>query len=158
MNDIIRNANIFSNKTNLNLNLDKQLEYAFAIDKYIQNEIKTEKNDNLLTPNEAMYYIENNIIKFFGYFGSETSYIKINTFIDKTPTNNTLREISFKILSSGLATQKVYLIIQNEDLKINVDEDENAWDKFYLDLKIKISNEFNNLEDDIYYFSPKYDK
>ena len=158
LNDIIKNANIFSNKMNLNLNLEKKFEYATALDKYIQNEIKTEKN-NLITPNEAMYYIENNIIRFFGYFGSETSYRNINTFIEKTSTNNVLREISFKILASGLATQKVYkLIIQDEDLKIKLDEEDGAWENYIQDLKTKISNGFNILEDDIYFFCPKYDK
>ena len=159
LNDIIKNANIFSNKINLNINLDKKFEYAYALDKYIQNEIKSDKNNNLITPNEAMYYLENNIIRFFGYFGSETSYRNINTFIEKTPTNDTLREISFKILASGLATQKVYkLIIQNEELKGKIDEEDDAYDKYFQDLKIKISNEFNILEDDIYFFSPNYNK
>ena len=153
--DIIKNANLFLTDKNNNSNIIQKFEYTKAIDKIIQDEIKINKNNNLITPNEAVYYIQNNIIRFYGYFGSELIYRKINTFIEKTPSNEILREITFKILTSGLAFHKVYkLTIDNKELKSYVDEDETIFNKYFDELKNEICNQFSISKDAIYYFSP----
>ena len=159
LNDIIKNANLFlSDKNNTRANLIEKFEYTIAIDRIIQKEIIENKNNNLITPDEAVYYIENTIIRFYGYFGSELVYRNINTLIEKKPSNEILREITFKILTSGLAFQKVFkLIIENKVLKSYIDKDETIFDLYFSELKKTISHEFNILEDDIYYFSPNID-
>ena len=158
LSDIIKNANLFLNDKNNNSNLIQKFEYTKAIDKIIQDEIKENKNNNLITPDEAVYYIQNNIIRFYGYFGSELIYRKINTFIEKTPSNEILREITFKILTSGLAFHKVYKItIENKVLQSYIDEDENLFNKYFDELKNEISKQFSISKDTIYYFSPNID-
>ena len=118
---IIKKAYLFSGGNKGNENLVEQLECALDIDQYIQNEIAINKNDNLMTPEEAVYYIENVIIRFLGYFGSELSLKKIKTYIEKKPTNYILRDMTFKLICGGLATQKIYkLIIENEEKKIQI--------------------------------------
>ena len=156
LNDIIKNANLFLlEKNNSNINLLKKLEYINSINKIIENEIKENKNSNLITPDEAIYYIDNNIIRFLGYFGSELIYRNITTFIEKSSTNKILRDISFKILTSGLATQKVYkLIIKNEVIRNKIKEDEKLFYEYFEEIKSKISDEFQINEDDIYFFTP----
>ena len=154
--DIIKNANLFlSDKYKYSTsNLIKKFEYTKEINRIIQNEILENKYENLITPDEAVYYIENNIIRFYGYFGSELIYRNINTFIEKTPTNEILREITFKILTSGLAFQKVFhIIIENKDLKSHIAEDERLFYKYFDELKKAISKRFQISEDDIFYFS-----
>jgi hypothetical protein len=133
----------------------KKLEYINSINKIIENEIKENKDNNLITPDEAIYYIDNNIIRFLGYFGSELIYRNITTFIEKTSTNKILRDICFKILTSGLATQKVYkLIIKNEVIRNKINEDEKLFNEYFEEIKSKISDEFQINEDDIYFFTP----
>ena len=156
LNDIIKNANLFLlEKNNSNINLLKKLEYINSINKIIENEIKENKNSNLITPDEAIYYIDNNIIRFLGYFGSELVYRNITTFIEKTSTNKILRDICFKILTSGLATQKVYkLIIKNEVIRNKINGDEKLFNEYFEEIKSKITDEFQINEDDIYFFTP----
>ena len=157
LSDIIKNANLFlSDKNNESIsNLIQKFEYTNAIDKIIQNEIIENKDNNLITPDEAVYYIENNIIRFYGYFGSELMYRNINTLIEKTPTNEILRQITFKILTSGLAFNKVFkLNIENKELKSYIDEDENIFNIYFEELKKEISKQFNVLEKDIFYLLP----
>ena len=97
-----------------------------------------------MTPEEAVYYIENVIIRFLGYFGSELSLKKIKTYIEKKATNYILRDMTFKLICSGLATQKIYkLIIENEEKKIQFSENSEEYLDFLEDIKIEISNKFN---------------
>ena len=150
---IIKKAYLFSNKNNGNENLVEQLECALDIDQYIQNEIAINKNDNLMKPEEAVYYIENVIIRFLGYFGSELSLKKIKTYIEKKATNYILRDMTFKLICSGLATQKIYkLIIENEEKKIQFSENSEEYLDFLEDIKIEISNKFNVSKNYIYFF------
>ena len=158
LSDIIKNDNLFLSDKNNNPNLIQKFEYAKAIDRIIQDEIKENKDNNLITPDEAVYYIQNNIIRFYGYFGSELIYRKINTFIEKIPSNEKLREITFKILTSGLAFHKVYkIIIENKELKSFIDEDESIFNKYFEELKKEISKQFEISKDNIFYFSPNID-
>ena len=154
--DIIKNADLFlSDKYKYSTsNLIKKFEYAKEIDRIIQREISENKDDNLITTDEAVYYVENNIIRFYGYFGSELIYRNINTFIEKTPNNEILREITFKILTSGLAFQKVFHItIENKELKSSIVDDERIFYKYFEELKKAISKRFQISEEDIFYFS-----
>ena len=151
--NIIKKAHLFSDKNKGKNNLVEILECALDIDQYIQNEIKINKNDNLISPKEAVYYIENVIIRFLGYFGSELSLKNIKTYIEKEPTNYILRDMTFNLIHSGLATQKIYkLIIQNEERKIQFAENSQEYLDFLEDLKIKISNKYNVSENYIYFF------
>ena len=157
LSDIIKNADLFLSESNKDStsNLIQKFEYTKAIDKIIKDEIEQKKDGNLITPDEAVYYIENNIIRFYGYFGSELIYKNIKTFIEKTPTNEILRKISFKILTSKLAFQKVLnIVIENKELKSFIDNDESVFDKYFEELKILISKQFQISEKDIFYFSP----
>jgi len=127
------------------------------INEFFEEEIKL-NNNNLLTPKEAVYYIDNILIRFLGYFGSELCVRGIETYIEKIPTNVILREITFRILSSGLLTQKNYkLIIENEDIKSKFKENPKNWLNFLENLKSKISKEFNIETKDILYFGNKID-
>lgn len=61
-----------------------------------------------MTPEEAISS-DNYINRFLGYFGAELLSYKIkNVYIEKTPSNEILRDIIFKIIIKELANQKVY--------------------------------------------------
>ena len=65
-----KNANLFSGKNNNNINnLKEKFEYISDLNNFLQEEIKNNKDDNLLTPEEAVHYVDNIIIRFLGYFG-----------------------------------------------------------------------------------------
>lgn len=130
-----------------------QLEYILDIRNYLQKEVKLNKDENLIELDEAVDYEDNLIINVLGYFGSELSLNKINVLIEKEPTNIFLREITFKIIVSGLATQKIYKIyVENEDYIISFNEDVQKWFIFLEDVKRRISNIFSVPSDSIYFF------
>jgi hypothetical protein len=116
--NIIKKKYLIFNKKNENY-IDK-LEYINQLDTYIQNEIEVNENindDNLISWKKAINDKKNYITRFLGYLGSELSlkYL-IQTYIEINPTNDILRDISFKILSTEFATQKLYKIsIKNKD-------------------------------------------
>ena len=116
LNNIYQNSYLFFDKKNeSNEDFIEKLEYIIRVEKYIIKEIKYNKNNNLILPNEAIHYKDNVVIKFLGYFGSELSLQNINVFIEINPTNEILRDITFTIITNGLATQKIYKIILNDD-------------------------------------------
>ena len=100
-------------------NFIEKLEYIIEVGRNIKKEIIIKNNNNnLILPGNAIYENDNIIIKFLGYFGSELSLNNVKTYIETIPTNDFLREITFKIITSGLATQKIYkLIIEDENYK-----------------------------------------
>ena len=150
--NIIKKAYLFSEK-NQNGNLVEKLECALDLDKYIQNEIKMNKDNNLLLPEEAVYYLDNVIIRFLGYFGSELKLRNIKTYIEKNPTKRILREITFKLISSGLAFQKIYkIMVESEEDRKKYEKKNEEYLDFLKSLKIKISNKYSISEDDIYIF------
>ena len=89
---------------------------------------------NFISCEKARFYDTKNknfIIKILGYFGSELSLYNINTYIEKTPKNEIIRRITFKIITSGLATQRVYKLImvsyrKKKEFRKNIEE----WFKF----------------------------
>ena len=148
--NLLKQLSSFSNSTDIyNDNFVEQLELILELNKYLQNEITINKNDNLMLPEKAVYFTDNAAIRFLGYFGSELTLRNIKTYIEKKPTNYPLRDITFKLICCGLATQTVYkLIIDNEEYK-NSNE---AYIKYLEDIKTKISDKFNVSENDIFYF------
>ena len=158
-NYLARRGNLFSGKNNNNSNLDEKLEYISDLDNYLQEEIIINKDNNLLTPEEAVHYVDDIIIRFLGYFGSELCLRGIKTYIEKTPTHEHIRNIIFRIISSGIVTQKNYkLIIDNEDIKSLFEEKNEYWLNYLENIKAKISKRFEVNEKDIYYFGHKLNK
>ena len=154
---LIKKSNILSNKNNGSDNLVEKLDYVLELNKYLKNEIQINKNNNLILPEEAVYYIENVIIRFLGYFGSELKLRNINTYIEKNPTNPVLRDITFKVISSGLATQKIYkLIIQNDEIKEELSNNIDKYVEFLEDLKFKIASKCNTTENNIFFFGDNF--
>ena len=83
-------------------------------------------------PGKAIYYDDNIIIKFLGFFGSELSLNNIKTYIEINPTKDILRDITFKIIISGLATQKIYkLTIENKNDLEKFKENINEWNNIF---------------------------
>ena len=157
--NIIKKAALFSDKNNLNENLIEKLECALDVDKYIQNEIKNNKDNNLLLPSQAVYYVEHILIRFLGYFGSELTLKNYKTYIEKNPTKPILRDITFKIVSSGLAAQNIYkLVVTNEENQKKYEKNNEEYLDFLRSLKTKISKRYKISEDDIYYFGFNLEK
>ena len=157
--NIIKKAALFSDKNNLNENLIEKLECALDVDKYIQNEIKNNKDNNLLLPSQAVYYVEHILIRFLGYFGSELTLKNYKTYIEKNPTKPILRDITFKIVSSGLAAQNIYkLVVTNEENQKKYEKNNGEYLDFLRSLKTKISKRYKISEDDIYYFGFNLEK
>ena len=146
---LLKKLNSFSDDIEDSDILIEELEAILELNKYLQNEISINKNDNLMLPEKAVYYTENVIIRFLGYFGSELALRGMKTYIEKIPTNYPLRETTFKIVSSNLGSHKVYrLVIDNEEYK----KSNEAYINFLEDIKTKISNKFYVSENDIYFF------
>ena len=154
---LIKRSNVLSDKNSGNDNLVEKLDFVLELNKYIKNEIQINKDNNLILPEEAVYYIENVIIRFLGYFGSELKLKNINTYIEKNPTNPTLRDITFKVISCGLATQKIYkLIIENDEIKEELSNNIDKYVEFLENIKFKIANKFNISENNIYFFGDNF--
>ena len=155
LNNIYQNSYLFFDKKNeSNEDFIEKLEYIIRVEKYIIKEIKYNKNNNLILPNEAINYKDNVVIKFLGYFGSELSLQNINVFIEINPTNEMLRDITFKIITSGLATQKIYKIILNDDkYKNEFNENIQKWFIFLKDIKRRIIYIYHISEKNIYFFN-----
>ena len=154
---LIKRSNVLSDKNSGNDNLVEKLDFILELNKYIKNEIQINKDNNLILPEEAVYYIENVIIRFLGYFGSELKLKNINTYIEKNPTNPTLRDITFKVISCGLATQKIYkLIIENDEIKEELSNNIDKYVEFLENIKFKIANKFNISENNIYFFGDNF--
>ena len=153
---IYKKAYLFLDKDNKDF--ISKLEYIIRVGKYIQKEIKYNRN-NLILPGEAVYYNDNNIIRFLGYFGSDLSIKNIKIFIEKNPTNELLRDITFKIIGSGLATQKIYsLTLTNLDYIKEFENDFEKWDLYLDNIKRRISRIYSVPESDIYFFNFKFPK
>ena len=139
-----------------NENLIEKIEYIIKVGKIIEKEIKKNKDNNLILPGKAIYYDDNIIIKFLGFFGSELSLNNIKTYIEINPTKEILRDITFKIITSGLATQKIYkLTIENKNDIEKFKENINEWNIFLKNIKLKISNTYNISPNEMYFFDQK---
>ena len=153
--NIYKQSNLILDRNNLRRdNLYEQFEYIIEVDNYIKNEIKLNKDENLISPEEATENNEDIIINFLGYFGSELASKKINVLIEKNPTKEKLRDITFKIITAGFATQKIYkLSLNNDKLIIDFNENVQKWFSYLNDVKRRISTIFYIPEDNIYFFN-----
>ena len=154
--NIIKKKYLIFNKKNENY-IDK-LEYIKQLDTYIKNEIEVNENinnNNLILWKRAINDKKNYITRFLGYLGSELSlkYL-IQTYIEINPTNDILRDISFKILSTEFATQKLYKIsIRNKDLIKNFQNSTEKWFEYLEYLKKRIASMYNIAEIDICFYN-----
>ena len=154
--NIIKKKYLIFNKKYENY-IDK-LEYIDQLDTYIQNEIKVNENindNNLILWKRAINDKNNYIRRFLGYLGSELSlkYL-IQTYIEINPKNDILRDISFKILSTEFATQKLYKIsIKNKDSIKNFKNSTEKWFEYLEYLKKRIASMYNIAEIDICFFN-----
>ena len=139
--------------------LIEKLEFIDELEKFIMDEISYNynyKTHNLLSPSEAVFYNNNDyIMKLLGFLGSELSLNKINNvYIEKKPTNELIRDVSFKIITSGQATQTIYKIsLESQKKKNDFKKDYEQWFKFNDLLRDKINESFNVPKDDIYFFN-----
>jgi hypothetical protein len=152
--ELIKKSSIFLDKNDTNNeNFIEKLNFVLELDKYLQNEILINKDDNLMLPEQAVYYIDDVIIRFLGYFGSELTLKNMKTYIEKNPTNYALRDITFRVICSGLATQKIYrIIIDNKSIKNKFIENTQEYLNFLENIKSIIANKYNISESDIYFF------
>ena len=140
-----------------NNDLAEKLDYILEINNYIHKEILINKDDNLILPEEAALYQDDVILRFLGYIGSELSLNNnIETYIEKEPTNDILREVTFKILATDIPNQIIYkFILEDEKLKIIFEEDNDQWYSFLDKIKDRISKSYNISINDMYYFGNK---
>jgi hypothetical protein len=93
-----------------------------------------------------------------GYFGSDLSLNNIKTYIEVNPTSELLRKITFKIITSGLATQKIYkLTIDNQKFLKKYENNIEKINNFLIDIKMKIGSTFNISPANMYFFEQKFD-
>ena len=141
---------------NIYKNLEEKFEYVSQLEKYFLLEInidKKNKNYNLIECDEAVYCYNNFIVKILGYIGSEIALKNIDVYIEKKPTNESIREITFKIITSGLATQMVYKLSFSGNKKIIFKKNIEEWFNYNDSLKKRISESFNISEGNIYFFN-----
>ena len=137
-----------------NDNIEEKCEFIIQIGEIIEKEVKNNKN-NFILPGKAIYS-NNIIINFLGYFGSELSLNNIKTYIEEEPTNGLLREITFNIILSGFASQKIYLLtLENTNYELKFRQNIAEWKIFLRNLKLKISKSYNINPNDLYFFDQK---
>ena len=144
--------------------LIERLEFSIDIKKILIEEINynfnRKKNNNLITPDETIRkYNDNYITNILAYFGGELCLYNINTYIEKKPSNKLLRQITFKIITNGLATQRVYkLIFESQKKKNEFKKNMEEWFKFNELIKDRIHGSFNVSKNDIYFFNYDIEK
>ena len=137
--------------------IQKRIEYFALIDEFINEEINLDNNKNernLITPEEAISS-DNYINRFLGYFGAELLSYKVKkVYIEKTPSNEFVRDVIFKIIIKELANQKVYkLTVISPSMKKNIFRNINHWYNLNELIKLKLFKEFNIQEKDIFFYN-----
>ena len=139
-----------------NLNdLYQKFNFTLEVNRYLNDEINyyLKKGDKLIEPKTAITDL-NYIVRFLGYLGSELSLYRIRTFIEKEPSNEIIRDITFKIILGGLATQRVYkIIVQSEKEKNKFRENTKSWDEFLQSIRKKIAKIYRVEKDDVLIFN-----
>lgn len=142
--------------------LVEKLEFIVDIEKYISKEIDLnfeKKQPNLLSPADAVTYNKSYIVKILGYFASELCLNNIDIYVEKKASNVLIRDIAFKIITSGLATQRIYKLTIQSHKKIasfrnNIDQ----WIYLNCLIKDRIVKSFNISKNDIYFFNYNLEK
>jgi hypothetical protein len=154
LNKIEEKATLFLDG-NIN-DLYQKFNYTLEVNKYICEEInylKKNNYDQLIEPKEAICDL-NYIVKFLGFLGSELSLYRIRTFIEKKPSNEIIRDITFKIILGGLATQRVYkIVVQSENDKNKYRENISSWDEFLQSIIKKIAKAFRVEKNEVIIFN-----
>ena len=137
--------------------IQKRMEYFALIDEFINEEINLDNNKNernLMTPEEATSS-DNYINRFLGYFGAELLSYKVKkVYIEKTPSNEFVRDVIFKIIIKELANQIVYkLTVISPSMKKNIFRNIKNWYNFNEIIKLKLFKEFNIQEKDIFFYN-----
>ena len=151
---IEKQANSFLKENTMSIY--QKFKYTIEVSKYIGDEMKYYKYRgprNLISPSEAVSD-DNFIIQFLGYFGSELSLYKITTLIEKIPSNELIRDITFKMILTGLATQRVYKIIVDSDkVKARFEKDIKLWDSLIQNIRCRIEAFHKLNKNEIYFFN-----
>ena len=130
-------------------------KYANDVDNYISAEIKYIKRNfqnYLIKPDKAIKK-DNYIIKFLGSIGYELQLYTSKVYVEINPSNEVIRDVTFKMILSGFTFQRAYkLIIESSKQKIKFKKDIKNWYKFNQKLKDKINN-YKNLNLEIYFFN-----
>ena len=153
--NIYKRSNLFLDRNYNKIdNLYEQFEYIIEVENYLKKEIKLRKDDSLISPEEAQNNNDDIIMNFLGYFGGELALKNIKVFIEKEPTEELLRDITFKIITTGLATQKIYKVsLNNDKLILDFNENIHKWFSYLNDVKKRISSIFFIPEGNIYFFN-----
>ena len=142
--------------------LVEKLEFVVDIEKYISKEIDLnfeKKHPNLLCPADAVSYDKSYIIKILGYFASELCLNNIDIYVEKKASNVLIRDIAFKIITNGLATQRVYkLTIQSHKKISSFRKNIEQWIYLNYLIKDRIVKSFNISRNDIYFFNYNLEK
>ena len=137
-------------------NLQERFRYTMEVNKYISEEINYNQNkfpDKLLSPDKAVSD-ENFLINFLGYWGSELSLYRIRALIEKEGSNELIRDITFKMILTGLATQRVYKIAVNSDEEKKVfHKDIREWYNLIQKIKNKIVSTLKMDKSELHFFN-----
>ena len=145
---------------NNNSNFIKKLELILIVRQFIKEEIILNNNDNnsnLISPEDAINYKENDIITFLGFLGQELSLQNNEIYIEEEPTYELLRDITLKTITSNLANHNFYTInIKSDDLKEKFQENFEYWLSYLNDIKLRISIACNVSQSNIYFFGHNF--
>ena len=147
---------IYDNKNN---NFVKKLELILMIREFIKEEIILDNNNknNLVTPEDAINYKDNDIIPFLGFLGKEISLQNNEIYIEEEPTYEFLRDITLKIITSNLANHNFYVInIKSDNLKKKFQENFENWLSYLNNIKLRISVACNVSQSNIYFFGHNF--
>jgi len=145
---------------NNNSNFIKKLELILIVRQFIKEEIILNNNDNnsnLISPEDAINYKENDIITFLGFLGQELSLQNNEIYIEEEPTYEFLRDITLKTITSNLANHNFYTInIKSDDLKEKFQENFEYWLSYLNNIKLRISIACNVSQSNIYFFGHNF--